>query len=181
VTGATICGSDIRALRGDARRIAHGRIIGGEGSGIIERVGDRVSRFGVGDRVLISCLTSCGTCASCKRGRPANCRKGGWLLGNAIDGTCADYVRAPFADHSLIATGGAGDRTTDGKWTSNLPDSFKPGVIHGPDEHVDAAPIEFGGPVGMESVMAVMLYYRTVVRPALIKDRNRQPTPRRRD
>ncbi len=97
------------------------------------------------------------------------------MLGSKIDGTCADYVRVPFADHSLISTGGADDRDAGGPWIDNLPEVFKRGATHGPDEHVDTAPIVFGGSVGMEPLLAVMQYYRNVVRPALHIDRNRHP------
>lgn len=180
VTNATISGADLRVMRGNAPRIARGRILGNEGTGIIERVGDRVSNFRVGDRVLISCVTSCGTCAPCKQGRTTYCQNGGWLLGSGIDGTCADYVRVPFADHSLLSTGGAGDHNTDGPWIDNLPEGFKHGVFHGPDERTDTAPIVFGGSVGMEPVLAVMQCYRTVVRPALHIDRNRRHEARAR-
>lgn len=165
VTNATVCGSDLPVLRGDAASIAHGRILGHEGTGIIERVGDGVFKFRVGDCVLISCLTLCGTCGPCENGDPAHCENGGWILGNAIDGTHAEYVRVPFADHSLFPLVGAGDDNTDGPWIDNFPGGFTRGVFHGPDEDGDTAPILFGGSVGMGPLLSVMEYYRTVVRP----------------
>lgn len=180
VTNATVTGSDLRATRGDASRIARGRILGHEGTGIIERVGDRVSNFRVGDCVLISCLTLCGTCAHCKNGDQTRCKKGGWLLGNAIDGTYAEYVRVPFADHSLFLVPGAGTRNTNGPWIDNFPEGFMRGVFHGPDERADTAPIVFGGSVGMGPLLAVMQYYRTVVHPTLGTHGNRHPEVRQR-
>ncbi|HXV12949.1 MAG TPA: alcohol dehydrogenase catalytic domain-containing protein [Candidatus Krumholzibacteria bacterium] len=166
VTNPTVCGSDLHAMRGDAPRIARGRTLGSEGTGIVERVGDRVSNFRAGDSVLISGLTSCGTCVHCERGQPARCENGGWLLGCEIDGTCAEYVRVPFADYSLLSVAGAGSRDTDGPWIDNLPEGFVRNVIHGPDERIDTAPIVFGGSVGMGPLLTVMQYYRTVLRPS---------------
>jgi alcohol dehydrogenase len=180
VTNATISGSDLRATRGHAPRIARGRILGHEGTGIIERVGDRVSNFRVGDCVLISGLTLCGTCTHCKNGDHVHCKNGGWILGDAIDGTYAEYVRVPFADHSLFSVPGAGDRNTGGPWIDNFPEGFMRGVFRGTDERTDTAPIVFGGPVGMGPLLAVMQYYRTVVHPTLHSNGNRHPEARQR-
>jgi len=165
VTNATICGSDLGAMRGDTPHVARGRILGHEGTGVIERVGDCVFNFRVGDCVLISCLTSCGICAHCKRGENSRCDRGGLLLGNAIDGTYAEYVRVPFADHSLYSVPGVGVDRRDGPWIDNFPGGSTRGVFNGPDERTDTAPIVFGGSVGMDPLLAVMQYYRTVVRP----------------
>lgn len=166
VRSATICGSDLRAMMGGAPAIARGRILGHEGDGVIERIGDRVSNFRVGDHVLISYLTSCGTCAHCEHGEHARCENGGWILGNAIDGTYAEYVRVPFADHSLFPVTGAGDNT-DWPWIDGAARGFMRDSFHGPDEPTDTEPIVFGGSVGMGSLLAVMQYHRTVVHPIL--------------
>jgi alcohol dehydrogenase len=94
----TICGTDLDILKGDLPTVAAGRILGHEGIGIIDEVGTGVSRFRKGDRVLISCITACGKCEYCRRGMPSHCEQGGWILGNTIDGTQAEFVRIPFAD-----------------------------------------------------------------------------------
>lgn len=178
VTNATICGTDLRAMGGDMPRIARGRILGNEGTGIIERVGDRVANFEVGNFVLISCLTSCGTCAQCQQGQPMSCLNGGWILGSRIDGTYADYVRVPFADHSLISIADAADGTSEGPWIDNFPEGFKRGVVQGPDEPADTAAVVFGGSVGMGPLLTVMQYYRTVVHPILGTNAGHLPTAR---
>ena len=74
---------------------------GHEGVGIIEEAGNSVTRFKKGDHVLISCITSCGKCEYCRRAIYSHCVNGGWILGNLIDGTQAEYVRIPYADNSL--------------------------------------------------------------------------------
>lgn len=180
VTNATISGSDVCAMRGDGSPVARGRILGHEGTGIIERVGDGVFKFRVGDCVLISCLTLCGTCARCESGDHTHCENGGWILGNAIDGTHAEYVRVPFADHSLFPVTGADDSNAGGPWIDNFPGGFMRGVFHGPDERTDTESILFGGSVGMGPLLAVMQYYRTVVRPISRTNGNRNPEARER-
>ena len=171
VTNVTISGSALRATRGDVPCIARGRILGHEGTGIIERIGESVAKFGVGDCVLISFLTSCGMCTRCKQGERDRCESGGWMLGNSIDGTYAEYVRVPFADHSLVRVVGAADDSASGTWTDHFPEGFRRGVFHGPDERTDTATVVFGGSVGMGPLLAVMEYYRTMVRPAIASQR----------
>src|SRR6185503_7066081 len=97
----TICGTDLHIMKGDVPEVTDGRIIGHEGVGVIEEIGNAVSNFKKGDHVLISCITSCGKCAYCKKGMYSHCEDGGWILGHLIDGTQAEYVRIPHADNSL--------------------------------------------------------------------------------
>src|SRR5690606_31756312 len=101
VTRTTICGTDLHILKGDVPAVTPGRTLGHEGVGVVEEVGEAVSAFRKGDRVLISCITSCGRCAYCKKQLYAHCEDGGWILGHLIDGTQAEYVRIPHADNSL--------------------------------------------------------------------------------
>ena len=81
------------------RRWTEGRILGHEGIGVIEEAGAGVTRFNKGDRVLISCITACGKCEYCRRGMCSHCEQGGWILGNTIDGTQAEFVRIPHGGH----------------------------------------------------------------------------------
>lgn len=96
ITHTTICGTDLHILKGDVPAVEAGRILGHEGLGVVEQVGSGLSNIKVGDKVLISCVTSCGRCDYCKRGVYAHCRDGGWILGHLIDGTQAEYVRIPM-------------------------------------------------------------------------------------
>jgi alcohol dehydrogenase len=97
----TICGTDLHILKGDVPSCEPGRVLGHEGVGVIETVGTAVTAFRPGDRVLISCISACGICEYCRRGMYSHCVSGGWILGNKIDGTQAEYARTPFADTSL--------------------------------------------------------------------------------
>ena len=96
ITRTTICGTDLHILKGDVASVAAGRILGHEGVGVVEEVGSAVAGFKPRDRVLISCITSCGRCAACKKGMDSHCASGGWILGNTIDGTQAGSA-APMA------------------------------------------------------------------------------------
>ncbi|TCN31217.1 alcohol dehydrogenase-like protein [Kribbella orskensis] len=102
VDAVTICGTDLHILKGDVPTVDHGRILGHEAVGTITEVGDSVRGVTSGDRVLISCITSCGRCEYCRQGRYGQCLGGGgWILGHLIDGTQAEQVRVPFADRSV--------------------------------------------------------------------------------
>lgn len=83
----TICGTDLHILKGDVPSCQPGRILGHEGVGIVESVGKAVTAFKSGDRVLISCISSCGKCIYCRKLMYSHCTTGGWILGNTIDGT----------------------------------------------------------------------------------------------
>src|SRR5678816_4823273 len=102
ITRSTICGTDLHILKGDVPAVTPGRILGHEGVGIIEEVGNAVTNFKNGDRVLISCISSCGKCEYCKKGMYSHCEKGGWILSHLIDGTQAEYVRTVSYTHLTL-------------------------------------------------------------------------------
>jgi alcohol dehydrogenase len=101
IVKTTICGTDLHIMMGDVPSVTDGRIIGHEGVGIVQEVGSAVTNFKKDDHVIISCITSCGKCENCKKGMYSHCADGGWILGNTIDGTQAEFVRIPHADNSL--------------------------------------------------------------------------------
>ena len=81
IVKTTICGTDLHILKGDVPTAKPGRILGHEGVGIIDEAGSAVRTFKRGDRVLISCVTSCGACVYCRRLMFSHCLDGGWILG----------------------------------------------------------------------------------------------------
>ena len=121
VTTTTICGTDLHILKGDVPTVTDGRILGHEGVGIVEEVGPGVTRVKKGDKVLISCITSCGTCPFCKKGMYSHCEDGGWILGHLIDGTQAEYVRIPHANTSLYVLPAVRGRSGHGDAQRHLP------------------------------------------------------------
>src|ERR1700688_94746 len=103
IVKTTICGTDLHILKGDVPTCQPGRILGHEGVGVVEQVGRAVTAFKPRDRVLISCITSCGKCEYCRRSMFSHCTTGGWILGNQIDGTQAENVGIPHDDTMLYA------------------------------------------------------------------------------
>ena len=159
ITITTICGTDLHILKGDVATVAEGRILGHEGVGIIEAVGSSVSNFKVGDHVLISCITSCGKCANCKKGMYSHCENGGgWILGHLIDGTQAEYVRIPFADNSLHAIPPGADEEALLMLSDILPTGLECGVISGHVQPGDTVAIVGCGPIGLSALLAAQFY-----------------------
>src|SRR6478672_11698583 len=102
VDALTICGTDLHILKGDVPETRAGTVLGHEAVGTVVETGPGVAGIAVGDRVLVSCISSCGRCRYCRVGSYGQCRGGGgWILGHTVDGTKAEFVRVPFADNSL--------------------------------------------------------------------------------
>jgi alcohol dehydrogenase len=131
IVKTTICGTDLHILKGDVPSGSPGRILGHEGVGVVEKSGAAVTSFHEGDRVLISCISACGKCTYCRRGMYSHCTTGGWILGNRIDGTQAEYVRIPHADTSLYPIPGGADEEALVMLSDILPTGFECGVLNG--------------------------------------------------
>ena len=158
ITRTTICGTDLHILKGDVPAVTPGRILGHEGVGVVEEVGEAVSAFRKGDRVLISCITSCGRCAYCKKQLYAHCEDGGWILGHLIDGTQAEYVRIPHADNSLYPIAEGSDEEALVMLSDILPTGFEIGVLAGQVKPGDTVAIVGAGPVGMAALLTARFY-----------------------
>lgn len=159
ITRTTICGTDLHIMKGDVPAVTDGRILGHEGVGVVEEIGAGVASFKPGDRVLISCISSCGRCASCKRGMYSHCENGGgWILGHLIDGTQAEFVRIPFADNSLYPIPAGVDEEALVMLSDILPTGFECGVLNGQVKPGDTVAIVGGGPVGMAALLTAQFY-----------------------
>ena len=158
ITKTTICGTDLHILKGDVPEVTEGRILGHEGVGVIEEVGNSVTNFKKGDHVLISCISSCGKCAYCKRGMYSHCENGGWILGHLIDGTQAEYVRIPFADNSLYHIPPGSDEEALVMLSDILPTGFECGVLNGNVKPGDTVAIVGAGPIGLASLLTAQFY-----------------------
>ena len=150
---------DLHILKGDVPTCAPGRILGHEGTGVVETVGSAVTAFKSGDRVLISCISSCGKCDYCRRGMYSHCTTGGWILGNEIDGTQAEYVRIPHADTSLYHIPDGLDEEAMVMLSDILPTGFECGVLNGKieDPGVNVA-IVGAGPVGLAALLTAQFF-----------------------
>ncbi|MGB3079124.1 MAG: zinc-dependent alcohol dehydrogenase family protein [Saprospiraceae bacterium] len=154
----TICGTDLHIMKGDVPTVTDGRIIGHEGVGIIEELGSAVTNFKKGDHVLISCITSCGKCAFCKKAMYSHCEKGGWILGNLIDGCQAEFVRIPYADTSLYLIPAGADEEALVMLSDILPTGFECGVLNGKVKPGDTIAIVGAGPIGLATLLTAQFY-----------------------
>ena len=159
----TICGTDLHIMKGDVPTVTEGRIIGHEGVGIIEEIGAAVTSFKKGDHVLISCITACGKCEYCKKAMYSHCVKGGWILGNTIDGTQAEYVRIPFADNSLYPIPDGADEEALVMLSDILPTGFECGVLNGKVKPGDTIAIVGAGPIGLAVLLTAQFYSPAVI------------------
>lgn len=106
VERVALCGSDMHVFHGRETGIDSGTIMGHEFTGTIVEVGDIVSKFKIGDRVLSPFTVNCGECHFCMIGLTARCLKSqlyGWKEnGVGLEGVHAEYVRVPMADATLV-------------------------------------------------------------------------------
>jgi alcohol dehydrogenase len=159
ITKTTLCGTDLHILKGDVPEVPAGLTLGHEGVGVITAIGSAVSQFKVGDHVLISCITSCGKCASCRRGMYSHCADGGWQLGHLIDGTQAEYVRIPHADGSLHAIPpGCDDEEPLVMLSDILPTGYECGVLNGEVQPGDTVAIIGAGPIGLSTLLTAQFF-----------------------
>jgi alcohol dehydrogenase len=135
-----------------------GRVLGHEAVGTVTEVGSQVRGIAVGDRVLVSCISACGRCASCREGRYGRCRGGGgWVLGHLIDGTQAELVRVPFADRSLhVLPNGMQDEAAV-VLADILPTAYEVGARNGGVRVGDTVMIVGAGPIGLASIATCRL------------------------
>jgi len=118
VTSTAICGSDLHIYNGFIPQKRE-MVLGHEFMGVVEEVGDQVSKLQRGDRVVVPFPIACGKCSFCGDGLPGHCersnpekygpegglvdQKGGGLFGytdlyGGYDGGQAEYVRVPYAN-----------------------------------------------------------------------------------
>ena len=156
---STICGTDLHILKGDVPETTAGTILGHEAVGTVLEVGAGVSTVSPGDRVLLSCVSSCGRCRYCKQGRYGQCLGGGgWIFGHLIDGLQAEYARVPFVDNSAYKVL---DELSDEQvlfLADILPTSFEVGVLNGMVSPGDVVAIVGAGPIGLAAILTARLY-----------------------
>jgi alcohol dehydrogenase len=159
ITSSTICGTDLHILKGDVPEVKPGTILGHEAVGIIVETGSAVTTLEVGDRVLVSCITSCGRCRFCKEGHYGLCTGGGgWIFGHLIDGLQAEYARVPFADTSVYKVPDALSDEQVLFLADILPTAFEVGVLNGGIEPGDTVAIVGAGPIGLAAIMTAKLF-----------------------
>ena len=158
ISKTTICGTDLHILKGDVATCQPGRILGHEGVGIIDTVGSAVTAFKPGDHVLISCVSACGKCVYCRKLMFSHCTTGGWILGNSIDGTQAEFVRIPYADNSLYPIPKGADEEALVMLSDILPTGFECGVLNGKVQPGNIVAIVGSGPIGLAALLTAQFY-----------------------
>ena len=158
ITRTTICGTDLHILKGDVPSCKPGTILGHEGVGVVHAVGAGVTTFKPGDRVLISCITACGRCEFCRKNMFSHCASGGWILGNSIDGTQAEFVRIPHAENSLHPIPEGADEEALVMLSDILPTGFECGVLNGKVKVGATVAIVGSGPIGLAALLTAQFY-----------------------
>ena len=158
ITKTTICGTDLHILKGDVPSCEPGRILGHEGVGIIDQVGPAVTAFKPTDRVLISCISACAKCVYCRKLMYSHCTTGGWILGNRIDGTQAEFVRIPYADTSLYPIPEGADEEALVMLSDILPTGFECGVLNGKVQPGNTVAIVGAGPIGLAALLTAQFF-----------------------
>ncbi|MFE9438552.1 zinc-dependent alcohol dehydrogenase family protein [Streptomyces sp. NPDC006602] len=159
VDAVTICGTDLHILKGDVPEVRPGTVLGHEAVGEIVEVGGDVRSVRPGDRVLVSCITSCGRCRYCREGVYGQCRGGGgWILGHLIDGTQAEYVRVPYADLSVHPLPGALDSKDAVLLADIFPTAYEVGVLNGHVRPGDTVAVVGAGPIGLAAIATARLF-----------------------
>ena len=161
VDTTTICGTDLHILAGDVPAVTEGRILGHEAVGTITAVGDAISSFKVGDRVLVPAITRCGRCEYCQRNMPSHCQTVGgigWIFGHLIDGTQAESVRVPYADTSLyhLPEGVSDEKAIF--LADSLPTGYEVGVLAGGVRPGDTIAVVGAGAVGLSAILTTGLW-----------------------
>ncbi|MGI8664659.1 MAG: zinc-dependent alcohol dehydrogenase family protein [Jatrophihabitans sp.] len=164
VDTTTICGTDLHILKGDLPAMVDGRIIGHDAVGTVTDIGAAVKNVRVGDRVLVSCVSACGGCRFCREARYGQCTGGGgWILGNEIDGTQAEYVRVPFADNSTypVPAGVSDDELL--MLADILPTAYEVGVLNGQVHPGDVVAVVGAGPIGLSAITGARLFSPSLI------------------
>jgi len=158
IDSATICGTDLHILKGDVPEVQPGTILGHEAVGTVVEAGKAVTTLDEGDRVLVSCITSCGRCRFCREGHYGLCTGGGgWILGHLIDGLQAEHARVPFADTSVHKLPPEIDNDHAIFLADILPTAYEVGVLNGKVTPGDTVAIVGAGPIGLAAVMTAKL------------------------
>jgi alcohol dehydrogenase len=159
VDTTTICGTDLHILGGDVPEVEPGTVLGHEAVGEVVEVGPGVRSVRPGDRVLVSCISACGRCRSCRQAAYGQCLGGGgWLLGHLVNGTQAEFVRVPFADMSAYPLPGALADEPAVLLCDILPTSYEVGVLNSGVRPGDTVVVVGTGPIGLAAILTARLF-----------------------
>lgn len=165
VDTTTICGTDLHIRDGNVPDVALGRVLGHEAVGTVTAIGSAVTKISVGRRVLVSCISACGSCVYCRHRHYGQCLGGGgWILGHRVDGVQATNVRVPYADNSTYPVPFAVSDERMILLADIMPTAYEVGVLNGHVHPGDVIAIVGAGPIGLAVVqMAKLVTPRHIV------------------
>ncbi|MGW0954239.1 alcohol dehydrogenase catalytic domain-containing protein [Streptomyces sp. NPDC002545] len=159
VDATTVCGTDLHIRRGDFPEVKQGTVLGHEAVGEVMETGGQVHHLRPGDQVIVSSVSACGHCGECRDAMYGQCRGGGgWMLGNLINGTQAELVRVPFADHSTTLRPSNLPLDDMVLLAELLPTAYEVGVRNGHVCPGDTVVVMGAGPVGLATALVARLY-----------------------
>jgi alcohol dehydrogenase len=88
----------------------------------------------------------------------SHCVTGGWILGNRIDGTQAEFVRIPYADTSLYPIPEGADEEALVMLSDILPTGFECGVLNGKVQPGSTVAIVGAGPIGLAALLTAQFF-----------------------
>ena len=169
LTSSAICGTDLHFVRGTMAGMKEGTILGHEGVGVVEQLGEDVRNFDVGDRVVICSTIACGACSYCRAGYFAQCDNanpngpeagtsffGGPEQTGPVDGLQAERARIPFAHTTMVKLP---DEVSD-EQAIPISDIFPTGWFGARLAEVgdgDTVAVFGAGPVGQFAVLSALL------------------------
>ncbi len=104
VAAAGVCHSDVRLADGELGNKRWPMVLGHEGAGVVEYVGEGVTHVAPGDHVAFSFVPACGVCRPCRAGRPNLCEPAGrnGFAGTLMDGTSRLHANGTTLQHGLM-------------------------------------------------------------------------------
>ncbi len=161
VQAAGVCGTDLHAVAGHLPGAEAGTRLGHEYVGEIVELGAAVTRLSIGNRVVGSDFTACGTCWYCTRQAFWHCSSRSFLgtgtaFGNSTPGAQAELVRVPFAEVTLAPLPASIDARLGVLMSDNLATAFSAldAAALAPSQTVA---VIGGGPVGQLTALAAQL------------------------
>ncbi|CAD2212791.1 alcohol dehydrogenase [Angomonas deanei] len=163
ITTTTICGSDIH-LRSGETAAQVGVTVGHEPIGKVVQLGEGVTGFEVGQRVLCGAITPCGTCSSCQEGMGTQCGgpAQGCKLGFSLDGSQAEYMIVPHANYNLTSI----PKNLTDEQVLSVPDILSTGLLgseYGDVRVGDTVVVFAQGPIGLCAVAGARLMGATTI------------------
>jgi glutathione-independent formaldehyde dehydrogenase len=167
ITTTNICGSDLHMYEGRTS-VEEGKILGHENMGVVEAVGDAITRVKVGDRVSVPFNIACGTCRNCISGWTSFCLRTnptegmdgaayGYANMGPYDGGQAELLRVPYADFNLLELPAGTEHENDYTMLSDIFPTGWHGVELSGMQPGDRVAVFGGGPVGLMAAHSAMI------------------------